>query len=39
MNKPVCLTFQHILLHLNLIEFVGANNNTVSSEVDTAARL
>lgn len=29
-------TFQHILLHLNLIEFVGANNNAVASEVDTA---
>lgn len=33
------LTFQHILLHLNLIEFVGADNDAVASEVDTAAGL
>lgn len=32
-------TFQHVLLHLNLIELVGANNDTVTSEVDTAAGL
>lgn len=32
-------TFQHVLLHLNLIELVGANNDTVASEVDTAAGL
>lgn len=32
-------TFQNILLHLNLVEFVGANNDAVASEVDAAARL
>lgn len=32
-------TFQHILLHLYLIELVGANNDAVASEVDTAAGL
>lgn len=32
-------TFQHILLHLNLIELVGADNDTVASEVNTAAGL
>lgn len=32
-------TFQHILLHLNLIELVGPNNDTVASEVDTATGL
>lgn len=33
------LTFQHILLHLNLVELVGANDDAVASEVDTAAGL
>lgn len=33
------LTFQHILLHLNLVEFVGADNDAVAGEVDTAAGL
>lgn len=32
-------TFQNILFHLNLIKLVGADNNTVASEMDTAAGL
>lgn len=32
-------TFQHILLHLNFVELVGADNDAVASEVDTAAGL
>lgn len=31
-------TFQNILLHLNLVEFVGPNNDAVASEVDAATR-
>lgn len=29
-------TLQHILLHLNLIELVGANDDAVVGEVNTA---
>lgn len=32
-------TVQNTLLHLNLIEFIGTNNDAVAGEVDTAARL
>lgn len=32
-------TFKNVLLHLNLIELVGADNDTVAGEVDTAAGL
>lgn len=35
----VDLTFQHVLLHLNLIELVGADDDAVASKVDTAAGL
>lgn len=33
------LTFQHVLLHLDLVELVGADDDAVASEVDTAAGL
>lgn len=36
-GKP--LTLQDILLHLNLIELVGADDDAVACEVDTAAGL
>lgn len=32
-------TFQDVLLHLNLVEFVGTNDDAVAGEVDAAARL
>lgn len=31
------LTFQHVLLHLDLIELIGADDDAVSREVDAAA--
>lgn len=36
-RKP--LTLQDILLHLNLIEFVGADDDAVAGQVDAAAGL
>lgn len=30
-------TFERVLLHVDLIEFVGSNEDTVIGEVDTAA--
>lgn len=32
-------TFKSVLLHVDLIEFVGSNEDTVIGEVDTAAGL
>lgn len=38
-SAVVFLTLQHKLLHLDLVELVGADNDAVASEVDTAAGL
>lgn len=32
-------TVQNTLLHLNLVEFIGTNDDAIAGEVDTAARL
>lgn len=33
------LTFEHILLHFNLVELVGADDDAVAGQMDAAARL
>lgn len=38
-SAEIWATFQHILLHFNLVELVGADNDAVAGEVDTAAGL
>ena len=32
-------TFQHVLLHLHLVELVGSDNDAVAGEVDATAGL
>lgn len=32
-------TLQRVLLHVDFVEFIGSNEDTVIGEVDTAARL
>lgn len=38
-DVTVIPTIQNTLLHLNLVEFIGTNDDAVAGEVDAAARL